>query len=114
VSEPVGELPAWVFYPPQLDHGRLSGNPAAHDEPISGVFKRAQILLRKHPSISHHGHLGKPVSGPESVQNGHYRVGFGFVPLETTRQQREPCRVSQQADRDLRFQTPLFRVARLA
>ena len=59
------------------------------------------------PGVGDHGHLRQLVRGRERLHHRQDGLGLGLVALERVHHQREPARVGQQPDGDLRLQ-PAF------
>jgi hypothetical protein len=70
--------------------------------------------LGDHPGVGDDGDVGEAVGGHELLDDREHRLGLGPVALERGDHEREPVPAGQKADRDLRFQPPLFGEAGLA
>jgi hypothetical protein len=108
---PVGDVLAGVLAPPPVHQVGHVGDTHAEDEP--GVLDRPLVVVGDHPRVGDHGHLGQSVGGHERLQHRQHGLGLGPVALERVHHQREPGRVGQQPDGDLRVQAPLLGEPRL-
>ena len=62
------------------------------------------VGLGDHAGIGDHGDIGELVGGLERVDHRQHGGGLGFVALERRNGQREPGRIGEQPEGDLRFQ----------
>jgi hypothetical protein len=83
-------------------------DPGAQDERQPGSLDRHLIGLGDHSRIGHHSDLSQPVGGHERFDHRQHRGGLGPIAL------REPGRVGQQTDGDLRFQATFLGKPRFA
>ena len=99
---PVGEVVAVPFEVLGQVVGGL-GDPRPDDEREPGVLQRVEVRRGQHSGVGDHDHVGHPVPGLERLQDRDEGAGLGLVPLEAVHLQREPGRVDQQPDLDLRI-----------
>ena len=105
--QPVRDRLAGVFVAPFAhDIGQLR-DAGSEDEREPGGLQGDLVGLRDHAGIGNHCHVGELMRLLEGVDDRQHRGGLGFVALEGRNGQREPGRVGEQTQGDLRFQ-PAF------
>ena len=82
--------------------GRLA-DPRPDDEGEPRVLQGVEVACRQHPGVGDDNHVGDPVPLLEGLQDRDEGLGLCLVPLEAVHLQREPARVDQQPDLDLRI-----------
>jgi hypothetical protein len=70
----------------------------------AGGLDRLHVAVGHHPGVRDHGDVGQPVQRGELLDDRDDGRRLGVVPLESVDQQREPGRVGEQTDGDLRLQ----------
>jgi len=90
------------------------GDPRADDEGEPGVLQCVQVAGREHPGVGDHDRLGHAVAGLERGQHGDQGGRLGLVALEQVHLEREPSRIDQQPDLDLRVDPVLLAHPHLA
>ena len=88
--QPVGDLLVGVLGTPLPHHVRHKRDPGAEDERQPRGLQRDLVGFGDHPGISHHRHIGEPVSRLEGVDDRQHSRGLGLVALEGFDGQREP------------------------
>ena len=96
-------------HPVAHDVGNV-GDLLPHDEPQPRPGQGAQVPIRQHARVGDHGHLGELMGGLEGLDRRDDRGGLGAIALKRFNHQREPARVGQQADGDLRLQAAFLAV----
>jgi hypothetical protein len=104
---PVGHLGTRVIRAPFLDDVGDLRELRTEDERQPRSLDRVPVRLRQHPGVGHDRDVGEPVRRHERGDRGDHRRGLGLVALERLHHQREPGRVGEQPDGDLRIQ-PAF------
>jgi hypothetical protein len=79
------------------------GQAGADDEGKPGVLERVQVRGGEHPGVGNDDHFCHAVAGLEGFQDGDEGGRLGLVPLEEVHLQREPARVHEEPDLDLRI-----------
>jgi hypothetical protein len=72
------------------------------DEPEPGVFQRIEIRGREHARVGDHDEVGNGMTVAERAEHREQGAGLCLVSLERVHLQREPARVHEQTDEDLR------------
>lgn len=80
---------------------------------VSQSLQYFDIPCRERGRIRCNGDLGQPVARLEALKHRDDRLDFRAVAFKALNLKREARAVDQQADRDLRFEPPLFRKPRL-
>jgi hypothetical protein len=92
---------------PLVDHVGNLADAHAEDERQAGFLDRALVGCRDHPGVGHDRDIAQLVGVHEGPDRRQHRDRFGLVALERLDHQREPGRVGEQPDGDLRLQ-PAF------
>ena len=82
-----------------------------NDNPRS--LDRLPVRLRNHPRVGHDRDIGEPVRAHERRDRRDHRGRLRLVALERLHHQREPGRIGEQTDGDLRIQPALLGEPRL-
>jgi hypothetical protein len=90
---------------PLVDHVGNLRDAHAEDERQAGFLDRALVGCRDHAGVGHDRDIVHLVGVYEGSDSWQHRDRFGLVALERLDHQREPGRVGEQPDGDLRLQS---------